>query len=252
MITITQITENKMIDIHSHILFDVDDGSKTLEQSINTLVQAQKIGVKVIVCTPHTKYGDVQRRLKVNKNFEILREIAKKYGIKLLLGNEIMLTSETSYLLSNKKIRTLNGSNYVLVEFKRNENRSFNELLEQIENIMDLGYRIILAHPELYANYQDIKLLKKLKNESIILQLDATSVIKNKGNSKIYKFAKKMLDENLVDIVASDYHDNEKRNYQSYFESYNFISKRYGEEKVKNLFYNYPLYILTNAFNKKD
>ena len=152
-----------MIDIHTHLLFDVDDGSKSLEQSIQYLKEIQKIGMNKVVCTPHIKSGNRERALKIVNHFKVLREEAKKLEIDLYLGNEIMYSNETVDLLNHKKITTINHSKYVLVEFKRNESMEFDQILLFLEGLIENGYFPILAHPELYPNYRDINKMKKIK-----------------------------------------------------------------------------------------
>ena len=78
-----------MVDIHSHIIFNVDDGSKLLEQSIRELKQIKKIGLEEVICTPHMKSGNIDKIMKIKENYLHLVEEANKLGIKLYLGNEI-------------------------------------------------------------------------------------------------------------------------------------------------------------------
>ena len=72
-----------MIDIHSHIVFDVDDGSKTLEQSLKYLKEAKKVGVNKVVCTPHMSRDNKEKALKIVKNFKELKKEADKIGVEL-------------------------------------------------------------------------------------------------------------------------------------------------------------------------
>ena len=105
-----------------------------------------------------------------------------------------------------------------------------------LEDIIDIGYKPILAHPELYNNYRNIKFLNKLKERGILLQLDASSILRSKTPSKIYKFSKKLLKQRMIDIVASDNHSNEKRNYNTYKKAYDVINKKFGDEYTELLF----------------
>ena len=105
-----------------------------------------------------------------------------------------------------------------------------------LEDIMDIGYKPILAHPELYNHYRNIKFIKQIKDMGVLLQLDANSIIKRKTTSKIYKFSKKLLKEKMIDIVASDNHSNEKRNYMTYKKAYDIINKKFGKDYTNLLF----------------
>lgn len=237
-----------MIDIHTHLLFDVDDGSKSLEQSIQYLKEIKKLGMNKVVCTPHIKFGTREKALKIVNNFKILREEAKKYDIELFLGNEIMYSNETVELLNHKKITTIQHSKYVLVEFKRNENMAFDQVLSFLEGLVENGYYPILAHPELYIYYRDIDKMKKIKETGTMLQIDATSLFQKTSNYKIKKFTKKLFSERLVDIVASDSHCTKQRNFKIFKKAYLYSKRKYGKTYTKIIFYENPFEILESPF----
>jgi len=232
-----------MIDIHSHIIFDVDDGSKTLKESIKYLEQAKKINLNKIICTPHICHGNREKVLKIVNNFKILREEAKKLNIDLYLGNEIMLSDETLDLLKQKKITSLKQTKYLLVEFKRNERRNIDDIINILEELVDNGYKVILAHPESYINYRNLNYIKKIKEAGIMLQMDATNILFNQSDYQTRKFAKKLIDERLIDIVASDCHCTKKRDYLSLKKAYKKIS-RTDKYYAKIIFCDNPKYII--------
>lgn len=237
-----------MIDIHTHLLFDVDDGSKSLEQSIQYLKEIKKIGMNKVVCTPHIKFGTREKALKIVNNFKILREEAKKYDIELFLGNEIMYSNETVELLNQKKITTIQHTKYVLVEFKRNENMAFDQVLSFLEGLVENGYYPILAHPELYIYYRDIDKMKKIKETGTMLQIDATSLFQKTSNYKIKKFTKKLFSERLVDIVASDSHCTKQRNFKILKKAYQYSKRKYGKKYTNIIFCENPSEILKSPF----
>lgn len=241
MITITQIIMDNVIDIHNHIINNVDDGSKSLENSIDALKEARYYGIKQIICTPHICFGSYDTIKKIKEGFLTLRGEANKLGIELYLGTEILLTSKSLELLENRRLRPLNGTKYVLVEVKRNETKPFEEILTLLNDIIDIGYRPVLAHPELYNNYRKIKYIKKLKDNGVMLQLDCTSI---KGPRKIKKFSKKLLKLRLIDVVASDSHVTKYRGYKQFYNSYKYIIKKYGKRYANILFVENPKYIL--------
>ena len=137
-----------MIDIHTHLLFAVDDGSRSLQESLKYLNQVKKIGMKDVVVTPHAKNGN--NLDKIYENFNVLKKHASKMGINLYLGNEIMYTASMLDYLNDKKILSLNNTKYILVEFKRYEDMPFESIITIFENIISKGYKPILCHPELY------------------------------------------------------------------------------------------------------
>ena len=89
-----------------------------------------------------------------------------------------------------------------------------------------------------------ISFIKKLRSNDVVIQIDATSVIKKCCDKKTYKFAHKLLKNNLVDIVASDYHDNNIRSYETFEDAFNLIKKKYGINRANDLFYENPKIIL--------
>lgn len=232
MTTTTQTTINK-IDIHSHILYGVDDGSKSIEQTLNEI---SKTDTKTIICTPHMHFGRDEKINKIIKNFMVLNAEAKKIGKNILLGSEIMLSTETLELLKRKKLRSLNGTKYVLIELRRAENRPFEDIIEDLEEIQDAGYIVIFAHPELYINYRKKKYINMLKESNILLQMDATSYKD--------KYAKSLLKERLYDFVGSDCHCIDGRSYLEYDKAYKYILKKYGEDYTKVLFESNPRKLL--------
>ena len=217
-----------MIDIHSHILFGVDDGSKTLEQSIKYLNEIKKIGMSNVICTPHVKHGDASKFNKINERFNILKEEANKLGINLYLGNEIMYTEKTIELLNEGQLLTLNNSKYILVEFKRDDQRDDDEIISIFERLLEQGYKVIWAHPELYHFHRDIELVRKVRSLGVIIQIDSTSLLPNEYIN-IYLYAHKLLKNYLVDMVASDSHCSRKRSFKSLAKAYKHVKRKYGD-----------------------
>ena len=217
-----------MIDIHSHILFGVDDGSKSLEQSIKYLKEIQKIGMSNVICTPHIKHSDASKLNKISNNFNILKEEAKKLGINLYLGNEIMYSEKTISLLKDNQILTLNNTKYILVEFKRDDQRDDDDIVSIFEGLIEQGYKPIWAHPELYNFHRDIELVRKVRSLGVIIQIDSTSLLPNEYIN-IYLYAHKILKNYLVDMVASDSHCSKKRNFKSLAKAYKHVKRKYGD-----------------------
>lgn len=242
----------KCIDIHSHLIFGVDDGSTSLKQSIKTLNEIKRIGLEEIVCTPHVRYGNTDKITLVKANYEILKKYAEKMGITLYLGNEILYSDRMLDLLKYNRLMTLNNSKYILVEFKRTEHRSISHIVTVLDELLEGGYKPILAHPELYLSYQKIEYMYRIKESGVMLQMDATSILRKNNTNKVRKFAKKLLDERLVDIVASDSHCNKKRNYTVFKKAYNKIKRKYGSNYTDIIFYQNPLNVTGGNKDEKE
>jgi len=150
-----------MKDIHCHILFGIYDGSYNLEESIKIIEKAINNGYTDLLLTPH--YRQIQNYTADNKKkkkyFDCLLEEVEKRNLKvnIYLGNEITLDDDFFYYLKTNQILSLNDSRYLLIElpfFKK-----FPNLKSIVKDIMDLGYVIIIAHPERYEKYsvEDLK-----------------------------------------------------------------------------------------------
>lgn len=223
------------IDLHTHINFNLDDGCKNLDESIELLNQAHKLNIKYIACTTHnTNAGDYK------KNFDILSDYAKKLDIELVVGNELILDIKTYETLLNNVAHTINNTKYVLVEVKNFISEHY--IIESLENLIQNNFIPILAHPE-RLHISDIKFFMNVKKTGTLLQLNADSLNKAISSKRKFKLAKKLLKKDLIDIIASDVHNTENRNYSHYETAYNYVCKKY-KKKASNLFYNTPYKII--------
>ena len=146
-----------MTDTHCHILYGVDDGSVSIEESIELLKTMKEVGFDNIIMTPHyienTNYCSLNTE-KLSK-LEILREEVKKQNIdiNLYLGNEIFINDHIAEGIKENRIYTLNGSKYLLFELPFH-NRILN-LLDIVYELKVAGFIPVLAHPERYDKLQD-------------------------------------------------------------------------------------------------
>ena len=232
------------IDIHSHLLYGVDDGSKDLSQVKDALKVVKESGIESIVCTPHFMAFQNENYDKLVNNYKVLKKMFSKEGINIYLKFEFKLNYNTLNILKNSAFK----QKYLLIEFSRNENMPIDNLISLLNEVMDEGYKIVLAHPEFYFHYHKLKYVKKFKECGCLIQIDATSVIKSEKR-KIKRFARKLLKKNLVDIVASDYHDNKIRSYDAYMKGYYFVKKKYGFRVAQKLFCDNPKLIVDDIIN---
>ena len=196
-----------MIDIHTHIIPYVDDGSPNLETSIAMIKHELAIGVDEIIATPHHIYSRYESTVEVIKErFNFLCEEVKKQNlpITLYLGQEIYFTHKEDIIqmLKEGKLLTLNNTNRVLLEFSFH--REPENLLEVIYNFRVNGYQVIIAHVERYEwmTYQKVV---ALRSEGALIQINSDAVL-GYTSWKEKRFVRKLLKNNLVDYVASDTH----------------------------------------------
>lgn len=240
----TIATTYPKIDIHTHIVPGIDDGIKNITEFNDVLNQIINNGVRQIVCTPH--FNSIVDDNNFIDKFNSIQELLSNSGIKSHLGFEFLLNYNNISILKEQLFKNGKISNYLLVEFARNEEMNKNNANNLINEIMDMGYKVVLAHPEFYINYHDINFIKYLKDNDVIIQCDASSLIKNKTDKKIYKFAQKLLKNGLIDIIASDCHDTSCRNYDNLNTCYKYIREKYGIGYANLLFYDNPKYLIDN------
>ena len=107
-----------MIDIHCHLLYGVDDGAKTIEESVAMLEAAKEQGISAMILTPHYRHGMfAYPKEEIEEHFRILEPYAQKLGIYLALGTEYHVNSHIVEALDSGRCRTMAGSRYVLSEY---------------------------------------------------------------------------------------------------------------------------------------
>ena len=208
----TMEMKTKMIDIHNHILVDIDDGPKNKEEMLKLLKQAKDEGVTEIIATPHHLSPTFNNENKIveRKLNEILDlDEVKEMGIKIYPGQEIRISDQIILQLEKGEAIGLNHSKYLLIEFPSGgvphyTNRLFFELQSK-------GYVPIIAHPERNKEIsQNLDVLFDLVNGGALSQLTSASLI-GKHGKKLQKISIQMIENNLVHFIASDAHHDTNR-----------------------------------------
>jgi len=202
------------VDIHSHILPAVDDGSKSFDESLALLKRMHSYGIEKVTLTPHIMEGVWENTtLKLKKRYHELNDylIKSKFtAIKLHLAAEYMLDANFNELLKTKKLLTIKDD-YLLIEMSYISPPI--NLYETLFAIQIAGYKPILAHPERYAFYHNnYNEYYKLKEAGCLFQLNLLS-LSNYYGKDITTIAKKLLKDNLIDFVGSDTHHDRHLNY---------------------------------------
>ncbi|HCL89926.1 MAG TPA: tyrosine protein phosphatase [Candidatus Atribacteria bacterium] len=200
-----------MIDIHSHILPNMDDGASSWGISLKMCQQAYEDGIKTIVATPHTLNGIYDNNPKsIEEKVKILNQKLKENNISLqvLPGSEVHLSADIIEKIKKQKILTLNKTNYILLEFPHTQvPLHIEEILFQIQI---MGITPIFSHVERNLEFQRKPyLLANLIQKGALAQLTAASLCGGFG-SNTRKFAQKLLANDLIYCIASDAHSDSK------------------------------------------
>lgn len=228
-----------MIDIHSHLLPSVDDGSKSLEETINLIKLAIQDGVSDICITPHFCRVDnyVVKKEELITKFNDLKEACKDLKINLYLGNELMIEQNLDLLLENDELCTLNNSKYVLVEFPFNKYKE--EYNDYLYDISSLDLKIIIAHPERYDFISD-ELIDRWLHNGYLLQANANSFKDNQKKKLLFK----LIENGKLSFVASDAHNTHRNTVMS--DIYELIAHKFNDETAETLFNTNPKHVLNN------
>ena len=189
-----------MTDHHSHILFGVDDGLKTLEDSLQVLEFMEKEGVAELWCTPHIMEDKPNTTEQLKTRFEELQN-AYHGSIRLNLAAEYMLDTVFEERFSSKDL-LLMKDNTVLVETS-----TWNpppSLYETLRNILSAGYRPLLAHPERYR-YLSEPSYERLHKMGVHFQLNLASLVGYYGETAMRK-AHWILEKGWYSSVGTDCH----------------------------------------------
>ena len=190
-----------MKDLHNHLLYGIDDGSESLDESIKILNSLEQEGVTDIVVTPHYIIGTNYNSNNKEKN-KLLVELKKHTKIKLYLGNEVYIDNDIVEYIKKGEISTINNSKYVLVEFPLTEKLS--SYLNILFDLRKSGYVPIIAHPERY-HYFSIKELMDIVESGCLFQANITTLIDKYGST-----AKKnlilLLKKNMIHLLGTDTH----------------------------------------------
>lgn len=236
------------IDIHSHIMPDVDDGADSFATSMQMLRMAAESDITHVILTPHNK--PAHRNVSPEKMEEKCKRLqkaleAEKIGIKLYVGNELYYRSGLSEELEQGKALTLAGSHYVLAEFGPMDDYDY--IRNGIYSLLMSGYYPILAHLERYQNVcAKPSRVSELVEMGGYVQVNAGSIMGKHGlGTKL--LTHKLLKQNLVHFVATDAHDLTKRT-AKLSECAHYLQKKFGEDYKEELLYRNPMRVITDSY----
>lgn len=197
------------IDIHSHILPGIDDGSRTLEESVQLVSEMTGWGFERITCTPHITKKFRNTRESIQEKFDMLSKAVSDKGldIDLRMSAEYRLNPETwPEILSQGQLMPIEDQ-YILMEFPINDPTEMGDLIpmEEFRKVLSLGLTPVLPHPERYF-YLDHDDLLRYVDAGVKIQSNYGSLAGVYG-SEVRDRAQSLIDEGIVSFLASDMHN---------------------------------------------
>jgi len=240
-----------MIDIHSHILPQLDDGARTLEESLEMARLAAEDGIQQMVCTPHMFNGlsGNPEPAEVLARVGALQEAVGKEGLRLLPGNEVHFTHEILDKVRTGGVTKLNRLNYMLIEFPSiSVPGAASELFQEL---LANGVRPILAHPERNAQLQMRRaMVVDFVNQGVYMQITAMSITGEFGTAA-RNCAESLLRHNCVHFIATDTYRPERRP-PVLSRGRDAAAEIVGAAGARKLVYDNPLAVITGSEIKSD
>lgn len=235
-----------MIDFHSHIIPEIDDGSRSIEETMLLLEEAQKAGFTKIISTSHYLEDHYEFNESSRKQFLDMLKIGAsnlKLDLELYLGSEIYTSYDIVDLLKEHKASTINGTNYVLIELPMQS--ELPNLKNVIYELLGNGYIPIIAHPERYSYVkEDPNLLLEYIELGVLFQANYGSIIGMYGK-EAQKTVRLLLKHDMIHFLGSDVH-RPKTIYSKMPEIKQELQKVLERDKLKKLTKINPQLVLDN------
>ncbi len=235
-----------MVDIHTHILPDLDDGSRLLADSLEMAEIAVNSGVDTLVATPHSnQQGRFENYCspRLLDRFQEMQQALEREGIplKLLLGMEIFASDDLEEKIKSGRLIGLNGTQYFLVEFPFAAPPAYIAMC--LESILRAGKQPVIAHPERYHCAQDDpELVYRWLQMGCLTQINKGSLFGRFGRRE-QRLAQLMLELDLVTCAATDAHSPQART-TFMADAKEYLTAVCGGEKARRLLTDNPLRII--------
>jgi len=222
----------RLIDIHSHVLFGLDDGARTLEDSVTMVRMAAEHGTTDLVATPH---ANLQFKFEPERIAERMEQVREAVGgaLRLYTGCDFHLGFDNIQdAIEHPRKYTINQQRYLLVEFS--ELLIFKNTDDIFAHLRDAGMTPIVTHPERNALLrQRLENIAKWVEQGVRVQVTAQSLTGTFGR-KAQDFSCQLLDRRLVHVLASDGHDCERRP-PVMDQAREWLERKYGGELAEAL-----------------
>lgn len=200
-----------MIDLHCHVLAGIDDGPRTIEESLALARAAGAAGTRTLVATPHVSWEFRNQAQTIERMVEELNRVLRREAVAVDVrpGAEIAMTRLADLAPTELSRLTLGNGRWLLVEPPFTLVAAGLDML--IADLQRQGYRVLLAHPERCpAFHADRSMLERLVDSGVLGSLTAGS-LDGKFGAPVQRFSLELLSAGLVHNVASDAHDDSNR-----------------------------------------
>lgn len=223
-----------LVDIHQHLLWGMDDGAESQQVMRDMLKCANEQKIRRIYATPHAVPGfhSFDTALYTQRLAET-KIYASEYDIQVVSGAEVAWTYRTVDAIKQNCVPTLNGTEYVLLEFWPSVR--WDELEMAVKQLLCADYLPILAHVERYrCFFWNLQRAEDLKQQyPVLYQVNASSVLGHGGMLHIQS-TKRLLHRQLADVVASDAHNCSSRPV-NLLQAYRWLETKYGSDEADRL-----------------
>jgi protein-tyrosine phosphatase len=227
-----------VIDLHSHLLPAVDDGSRSVEQSIKVLREMATLGVTDVCLTPHLQANKAEAGPPAAHDAAYQALMASAPSVpRLHRGAEVMLDRPITRPVALARNVTLARTRYILVEFPRLV--AYETVTNALTQVVELGLVPILAHPERYSCCS-VEAVRHWRTLGAKTQVDATTLLAAQARGQR---ARSLVSEGLADILAGDNHGDSR----SVATGARFLEAQDGREQVELLAVKNPRAILEDA-----
>lgn len=232
-----------IFDIHTHILPAVDDGARNSGSTTRMLKVAAESGTTCIVATPHFVNGTTKEKtIEIIEKYQQVREQWRELSPKneLYLGNELFYGEELVEALNQEIALTMNGTNYILVEFPVYSDFAY--IRRAVQTLTYAGYWPILAHIERYEGLKKKANVEELIRMGAYMQVNADTIL-GKNGFFVKGYVMDLLKASLIHFVASDAHGSRERR-PELNECIAYLEKKIGKIKTRQLFRKNPIKML--------
>ena len=227
-----------IVDIHSHVIWGVDDGAETREETQKMLQEASADGIGAIICTPHVTPGVYEFPEDVFlRHFAEAEKYIREEGLalKLYKGAELLYTDLTPRLLREGRAPAMAGTKHALIEFSPTDTKD--HIYDALQKVAGSGFIPIIAHMERYPAIGKISQVKEMKSRfRAMVQINARTLTKKQPLLR-RGFFDGLFKEGLADFIATDTHAMEGRG-TCMTEGIRAAREKYGDSIVNAIIHN--------------